>query len=362
MLLSVMANNPSHFTDDLSIKVARDETLDSLVDYLLASEQVGTLWLDRLSVLTERFALSFDDARLAVDRVHGGRARAGNPANQPDRTKDPIAWIAYRRALGEPVVRVTSASEAWRELLDDATKGDSSNARNRVDTTSFQAAARTEEKAAAGLWRDAYDSVGRSQGTREAQTALRLHDLGAATMASSCPAATKARVLLQVATAISTATEADITELGEETCAREGSQTWVDAVRLADASRRVAISFAELGEADLERRAYDLRGRIVTRTLGQCPARVGSAMLDSARCSLRSRDSAGAAAFCEPVIADFKRVVDEWESNGATPYDEHRIALQHLRSAIDLLASVRVVDAAVATLRRRCEALLARQD
>lgn len=353
-----MATDPSHFTDDLSIRVARDETLDTLVDYLLASEEVGTPWLERLGVLTERFALSFDDARLAVDRVLGGRARAGNPANQPDRAKDPLAWIAYRRALGEPDVRVISASEAWRELLEDATKGDASNARSRVDTATFQAAARTEERAAAGLWRDAFDNVGRSQGTPEAQTALRLHDLGRATSASNCAPATKTRVLLQVATAISGAAEAAITELGEEPCACDGSQTWVDAVRLADASRLVALSFAELGEAELERRAYDLRGRVVTRMLGQCPARVGIAMLDSVRCSLRSGDSAGAASFCESVIADFERLVDEWEGGGATPYDEHRLALQHLQSAIELLASIREVDAAVETLRRRCDALL----
>jgi hypothetical protein len=58
-----------------------------------------------LAVLTERYALPFDDARLAIDRVRGGvvRAMSGNPANQPDKGKDPLAWISYQLELGLPV-------------------------------------------------------------------------------------------------------------------------------------------------------------------------------------------------------------------------------------------------------------------
>ncbi len=355
-----MADGSRKETDDLSLRVADDETLDSLVEFVLESERLATPWPDRLGVLTERFALSFDDARLAVDRVQGGRTRAGNPAHQPDRTNDPVAWIAYRRAQGAPVVRPTGASEAWRELLSEATTGDASSARHRVDTPVFQAAAGAEEQRAANLWRDAYDQVGPSQEPAGVGTALRGLDLGAATMASSCSVAVKTRVVRSLATALSSAAGARIAELGDEPCADEGSQAWVDAVGLADASRRVAGFFAELGEIDLERRAYDLRGRIVTRMMGQCPARVGSAMLDSARCTLRAGNRLGAAGFCESVIADFERLVDEWERADTAPFDEHRLAIQHLVAAIDLLASVEVVDATVTRLRDRCEAVLAR--
>lgn len=51
-----------------------------------------------LAVLTERYALPFDDARLAIDRVRGGvvRASSGSPANQPDKSNDPLAWVSYR--------------------------------------------------------------------------------------------------------------------------------------------------------------------------------------------------------------------------------------------------------------------------
>lgn len=80
-------------TDDLSVAVARGETLEALVDFILASQKSEQPWPAMRDVLTERFALSYDDARLAVDRVAGGRVRAGtsSPSNEPDPTKDPIA-------------------------------------------------------------------------------------------------------------------------------------------------------------------------------------------------------------------------------------------------------------------------------
>jgi hypothetical protein len=73
--------------------------------YLRAADEEGTRRRDVLAVLTERFALPFDDARLAMDRVGGGvvRAASGNPANEPDPLKDPLAWTSYRLELGLPV-------------------------------------------------------------------------------------------------------------------------------------------------------------------------------------------------------------------------------------------------------------------
>jgi hypothetical protein len=89
----------------MTVRVARGTSAAALVSYLRAASAQGAPRRDVLAVLTERFALPFDDARLAMDRVGGGvvRAASGNPANEPDLVKDPLAWMSYRLELGLPV-------------------------------------------------------------------------------------------------------------------------------------------------------------------------------------------------------------------------------------------------------------------
>jgi hypothetical protein len=93
------------WTDDMTVRVGRGTSACALVMYLRAAAEEGARRRDVLAVLTERFALPFDDARLAMDRVMGGVARgaSGNPANEPDHVKDPLAWMSYRLELGLPV-------------------------------------------------------------------------------------------------------------------------------------------------------------------------------------------------------------------------------------------------------------------
>jgi hypothetical protein len=89
----------------MTVRLARGMSPRALVLYLRAAGEEGARRRDVFAVLTERFALPFDDARLAMDRVMGGVARAasGNPANEPDPVKDPLAWMSYRLELGLPV-------------------------------------------------------------------------------------------------------------------------------------------------------------------------------------------------------------------------------------------------------------------
>jgi len=334
-----MSDPTTSFTDDLTMCVARGETLASLVDYVMESEGSAAPWAERLDVLTERFALSFDYARLAIDRVDGGRVRAANPANEPDPAKDPVAWISYRRARGEPV---------------------------SVDATGPSL---KEEHEATALWRHACQGAGATRGTTSVAAALRLQELAAAMMAEAGDAARKERVLLQTATALSTAAELASTRSATSRAPPEGTQAWADGVGLGDCSRRLAGFHAALGSPAMERRALELRGRVVTRMLGQSHARVGRAMLDSARCALGMDDRADAASLCEAVVADFASLVDEWEAAQEAPFDEHRTALEHLRAALDMLASIDQaaaddrsdrVGAAAPDLRARCVAVLAR--
>lgn len=315
------------WTDDLRVCVARGETLAGLVDYVLDSD--GVAWEERLGVLTTRFALSFDDARLAIDRVDGGRVRAANPANEPDRGKDPIAWIAYRRLRGEAVPAEVSAPTA------------------------------EEEREAIACWQGALDATGATRGTASVWVALRQVALAAHTMVEESDHGRRRRVLVQTATAVSTAGERCIDGLGDDRCAAEGTRAWADGMQLGLAARQLATWFAALAEPELEHRALHVQGRIVTRMLGQCHAHVGRVMLERADWMLGAGDEAGAADSCRAVVGDFAALVDEWEADDEAPFDEHRQALGHLHAALEVLAALRH-PAADPALQARCAAQLAR--
>src|SRR5437868_15206201 len=102
MSLSAAACATSHameWSDDRSPRVARGETLVSLVDYVLDSERAARPWHEARDVLVERFALSYEHARRVVDAVKRGKepAATASPASERDPAEDSIAWIAYQR-------------------------------------------------------------------------------------------------------------------------------------------------------------------------------------------------------------------------------------------------------------------------
>ena len=313
--------------------VARGETLVSLADFLIESERAQRPWHEIRDVLVERFALSYPYARLAWDRAAGGAVRAETkiPENEPDRVTDPVAWIAYQRALDRPVE--VPAPGDQRE-------------------TSERAMKHIAESFAAREMR----------GTDDVDVALMIASIAVARAPEAPTEAAAANLLVLGATALSTAIEAQIDARGVQRCAPEGSQAWVDANALAAASKQVAQAFAARGWIDLEQRALELRGRAVTGLLGQCRARVGAAMLEGLRGARAAGDDAAAEGLGEAVIGDFAVVVDEWEATTDIPFDEHRIALEHLLATLDELAAIRGGRLApnAASLRARCAALLER--
>lgn len=314
------------WTDDMTVRLAPGTSPASLVAFLRAAEETGTGRRAVLEVLTERFALSFDDARLALDRVGGGAVRAAsmNPDNEPDAAKDPLAWTSYRVALGLPV----TGDPDWPSPA--------------------------QRAAAAALLEEA----------KHADSTRGTEDLGVAIEAARLAVASQEqediqyRLLLQAATAVSVAAEARIDQLGDRPCAPAGSQEWVDGVVLAGAARRITATFAARGDARNEERSLALVGRIVTRMLGQCPAFVGRAMLDSARCIQRNGEPERGARFADAVVADFTRLLDEFADE--TPVDEDVLALEHLLTAIDLITEVRGESAELVALRERTRQVLGR--
>ncbi|QKV74361.1 hypothetical protein [Amycolatopsis sp. Hca4] len=314
------------WTDDLTVRVARGTSMGGLVSYLRAAPAQGVSRRDVLAVLTERFALPFDDARLAMDRVAGGavRAASGNPANEPDPVKDPLAWLSYRLELGLPV--------------DDDASGPS-----------------VEEQAAAEALLERARRGEPTHGTEDVAVAL---EVARSAVASQEPDSTRFHLLIEAATSLSVAAEACIARLGQLPCAPEGSQEWVDGVALAAAARQVTAKFAAQPDPQLEEQGLGLVGRIVTRLLGQCHAFVGRAMIESARCTRRNGDPDRAADHAEAVLADFQVLLDEFEVDA--PFDEHVIALEYLLAAVELIIEVRGGSPELDALRDRTRLVLGR--
>jgi|GEM_PF-4752668 len=272
-----------------------------LVSYVSEAAAMGTPRRELLDTLTERFALSFDDARLVLDRVPGGatRASSSNPTNEPNATKDPVAWTSYRLALGLPVAQeglgpTPHEQAAALALIESAKQGDA------------------------------------TRGTEDVGVALAVTGLA---IRSTDADSVKLHVLLEAATSVSVAAESCISRLGGQRCAAAGSQEWVDGVQLATAARAIAEGFAARSQPELEERGYSLAGRIVTGLLGQSRALVGRAMLDTARCIQRNGDPARAADCANAVIADF-RVLLDWFAHD-DPLDEDRLAIEYLLAAIE---------------------------
>jgi hypothetical protein len=94
---------PSGWTDDMNIVLPEHATLEGVVDLVISMEKEGAT-LDQIEMrLIESVGLSENDAALAVDRVQGGALRAStHRSNCPDRSKDPLAWISFQRAIKDP--------------------------------------------------------------------------------------------------------------------------------------------------------------------------------------------------------------------------------------------------------------------
>jgi len=85
---------PEGWTDDMRVPLPVGKTVHQLVDQILTAFEQDR---DDTAILE---GLQID---LGVDRVRGGMTRAatGDADNAPDPTKDPIAWVSYRRSLGK---------------------------------------------------------------------------------------------------------------------------------------------------------------------------------------------------------------------------------------------------------------------
>ncbi|MBI4614205.1 MAG: hypothetical protein HY720_11390 [Planctomycetes bacterium] len=100
-----MTSIPEGWTDDMSIVLPSALTVEMVVDVVLGGE-ARKASCDLTHAKLVSLGLSEGDAHLAHDRALGGlvRAATGNPANEPSKEKDPVAWASYRRCSREPAL------------------------------------------------------------------------------------------------------------------------------------------------------------------------------------------------------------------------------------------------------------------
>lgn len=88
---------PEGWTDDMRISLRPGLTVPDVVapvmKWLAAQRDFHEMHIQ----LEKEFGLSREDSLLALDRIQGGiiRALTGLPENEPDQTKDPMAWHSF---------------------------------------------------------------------------------------------------------------------------------------------------------------------------------------------------------------------------------------------------------------------------
>ncbi|MGC4072217.1 MAG: hypothetical protein QM760_06820 [Nibricoccus sp.] len=97
-----MNDLPEGWTDDMRMPITPAQS-EAMVDYVFEALLAFRSIEDASRELVTRFSLTSDDALLALDRVPGGvvRALTANPANCPNREKDPLAYLAFQRVWAE---------------------------------------------------------------------------------------------------------------------------------------------------------------------------------------------------------------------------------------------------------------------
>ena len=144
------------WTDDVRIRVRPGRSVDELVDRILDASDSVRATPAFLAAVAGEFALSFEQARLALDRVQGGRVRAaGDGARRPDDDKDPVAASAWRRVTGaRPATRNHDGSR-WPALTEALAADSIADLRARLTSPAFAAAASADDRRAATVWTDA---------------------------------------------------------------------------------------------------------------------------------------------------------------------------------------------------------------
>ena len=252
------------WTDDLTIRVAPWRTVSDLVDMIAAApgtERYEPVFVEAIAL---QFAISFESAELAVDRVGGGQARA--KANQePDAQLDPVAHLAYIRAVNPNAQRVDIGTLGkWTRAFSAvvAAIGKDSTARVAVGCEQARNAIVSiseDEREAVSRWLyvvdsdDGLDAIG---GATSVRTLAALEELVDATMFATRPLRDNGvdrafYTCFDAGIALGVAPDASADDLISKLrgpAAIEATTEWFDACLVAEMAFSLAAKFAELGQ------------------------------------------------------------------------------------------------------------------
>lgn len=339
-------------SDDLRIYVGLDENDASLVGWMTTALAEGQAWPAVRGVLTRRFALSFEDARVCVDRLQAGVVQARSDAADaaPDPARDPVAWHSYQLAHGQAGDAPARGSAGWRALCEVVP-------RELLAAPALGADASADEHAAEAAWRAGLTGAAPGRAALGPLATWRLMQLLDATMAATPAPPLQQRGDLAVTVAMALAAQVEALLAAPPA---PGTPAWSVAASMHELAHRLEEVFDQLEAAALAREAAYLRGQIAVRLLRSCPVRRAFAMLACARRDQAAGELAAAADLARDLVGHVAPLLDQVEATPADELldDEPRLLLIALRGALELQAALG--DATGAPLAERVTAALAR--
>ena len=99
-----MSEIPEGWTDDMTVPLLPNHTVDRIIDFVIQQALQGTSDAETENKLMAAFGFSSEESALVRDRVFGGivRATTANKSNRPDSKKDPFAYASFNLALRNP--------------------------------------------------------------------------------------------------------------------------------------------------------------------------------------------------------------------------------------------------------------------
>lgn len=98
-----MSNIPEGWTDDLSIQIPTNTSIEKLTKFVIEEAFKGQNSETIANELISKYEIPTEDAYLILDRVFGGitRAATNNSLNRPNPNKDPFANSSYEMAIND---------------------------------------------------------------------------------------------------------------------------------------------------------------------------------------------------------------------------------------------------------------------
>lgn len=367
------------WTYDLAVRVAPWRTVSELVEMIAAVPPAGRYDPEFVENIALRFAISFESAELAVDRVGGGQVRvAGN--HEPDALLDPVAQLAYVRSVNPDSQRVdSSVSSEWTADFSVVVATIENDSTPRLAAGCEQArtvisSIADDELEAVSRWLhvvdtdDGPDAIG---GTVSLRALAALEQLVNATMSATRPLRDSGAdrafyTCFAAGIALGVALDASAHDLVlslNAPAAIEPTTEWFDACLLAEMAFSLSGHFEQLGQPAIEHALFAMRTHrlVTTSMLGSTYHRVGRAMVATAQLAARTGHAEEAARLCANLIDDFiELVLAPAETAAGAPSLHETINLKRLVQALDARGAIQSTEPTDESIRSRVSAVLNR--